>query len=84
MNAEVRMKNAEAAAGRHGPVAGRVPISTAFGLLLIVAAGLMLAGCIGPDITDPDWQSRDAYNHLPPTSPAPPRQWDPNSISIFN
>jgi len=78
------MKNAEVTALRCGPAAGRVSISSALGLLLIIGAGLMLTGCIGPDITDPDWRARDTYNNLPPTSPAPPRQWDPNSISIFN
>jgi hypothetical protein len=47
-----------------------------FSILLFIFVSLMLTSCVGPEITDPDWRGRDVYNTMPPTAPAPPRQWD--------
>jgi len=57
----------------------------AFIILLFITVSLTFTGCVGPEITDPDWRGRDAYNYnqMPPTTPAPPRQWDPNSIQTY-
>jgi hypothetical protein len=63
-------------------IAGYAIAKSVFCILLFITLNLMLTGCVGPEITDADWRGRDVYNTMPPTTPAPPRQWDPNSISI--
>jgi len=55
-----------------------------FGILLFIAVSLMFTGCIGPEITDPDWRGRDVYNTMPPTTPPPPRQWDYRTWDMSN
>jgi hypothetical protein len=54
-------------------------------ILLFITISVLLTGCIGPVITDSDWQGRDTYNYnqMPPSTSAPPRQWDPYSIGIM-
>jgi hypothetical protein len=62
---------------------GFVIAKSLYGILLFITVSLMLTGCVGPEITDPDWRGRDVYNTMPPITPAPPRQWDPYSFQTY-
>jgi hypothetical protein len=55
-----------------------------FGVLLFASVSIMITSCIGPEITDQEWQGRDNIQTRQPTTPAPPEQWDYRSWEMSN